>query len=81
MLSHTGARFMLPVDTTRAMHEVSSKHFSSSFRVFDFFQEYEEVIIPPARPVPPRATERLIPVSELDDLAKPCFPVGLRHNN
>ncbi|KAI5826558.1 Sec63-domain-containing protein [Schizophyllum commune Tattone D] len=57
VLSHTGARFMLPVDTTRAMHE-----------------EYEEVIIPPARPVPPRATERLIPVSELDDLAKPCFP-------
>ncbi|KAL1737679.1 P-loop containing nucleoside triphosphate hydrolase protein, partial [Schizophyllum fasciatum] len=57
VLSQMGSRFMLPVDTTRTMHD-----------------EYEEVIIPPARPVPPRATERLIPVFELDDLAKPCFP-------
>lgn len=57
MLSHTGSRYMLPIDTTRIMHE-----------------EYEEVVIPPARPLPPRSTERLIPVSDLDDLAKPCFP-------
>ncbi|KAI9467219.1 Sec63-domain-containing protein [Lactarius psammicola] len=35
---------------------------------------YEEVVIPPAKKVPPRATERLIPVSELDDLAKRSFP-------
>ncbi|KAF5393646.1 hypothetical protein D9757_000135 [Collybiopsis confluens] len=37
-------------------------------------EEYEEVIIPPARPVPPRQTERLVPVAELDHLAKGCFP-------
>ncbi|THV08678.1 Sec63-domain-containing protein [Dendrothele bispora CBS 962.96] len=37
-------------------------------------EEYEEVIVPPARPVPPKSTERLIPVSELDQLCKGCFP-------
>ncbi|KAI0306975.1 Sec63-domain-containing protein [Multifurca ochricompacta] len=34
---------------------------------------YEEVVVPPARNVPPRATERVIPVSELDDLARQSF--------
>ncbi|ESK97545.1 activating signal cointegrator 1 complex subunit 3 [Moniliophthora roreri MCA 2997] len=38
------------------------------------YEEYEEVIVPPAKPVPPRETERLIPVSGLDRLAKGCFP-------
>ncbi|KAG9002686.1 hypothetical protein FRB94_003721 [Tulasnella sp. JGI-2019a] len=33
-----------------------------------------EVVIPPARPIPPKLTERLIPVSELDELARGCFP-------
>lgn len=33
------------------------------------------MIIPPAKSVPPRTTERLIPVSELDFLARGCFPV------
>ncbi|KAI0638306.1 Sec63-domain-containing protein [Trametes polyzona] len=37
-------------------------------------EDYEEVIIPPARTVPPRALERLIPVSELDPLARGSFP-------
>jgi hypothetical protein len=46
-------------------------HFLSS----PYLQDFEEVIIPPARPVPPRATERLIPVSKLDPLAKGSFPV------
>jgi hypothetical protein len=40
------------------------------------FQKYEEVIVPPAIPVPPKVTERLIPISELDPLAKGCFPVS-----
>ncbi|KAH9002313.1 Sec63 Brl domain-containing protein [Lactarius hatsudake] len=35
---------------------------------------YEEVVIPPAKKIPPRATERLISVHELDDLAKHSFP-------
>lgn len=35
---------------------------------------YEEVVIPPAKTIPPRATERLIPVNKLDELAKRCFP-------
>lgn len=33
--------------------------------------------IPPARAVAPRATERLITVSELDSLARGSFPVSL----
>ncbi|KAL7282501.1 hypothetical protein ACG7TL_003972 [Trametes sanguinea] len=37
-------------------------------------EDYEEVVIPPARTVPPRASERLISVSELDPLAKGSFP-------
>lgn len=42
------------------------------------FKDYEEITIPPARATPPRATERLIPVSELDALAKGSFPVCFR---
>ncbi|KAH8118593.1 Sec63-domain-containing protein [Phellopilus nigrolimitatus] len=38
------------------------------------YEDYEEVIIPPARPIPPRANERLVPVSELDDLCRSSFP-------
>lgn len=38
-------------------------------------QEYEEVIIPPARVIPPRKSERLILVNELDELARGSFPV------
>ncbi|OCH90702.1 Sec63-domain-containing protein [Obba rivulosa] len=37
-------------------------------------EDYQEVVIPPARPVPPRVTERLIPVKELDPLSKGSFP-------
>ncbi|KZP00099.1 Sec63-domain-containing protein [Calocera viscosa TUFC12733] len=37
-------------------------------------EEAEEVIIPPAKPVPPRVGERLMPVSELDNLARGAFP-------
>ncbi|KAF8528771.1 Sec63-domain-containing protein [Hysterangium stoloniferum] len=35
---------------------------------------WEEVTIPPARPVPPQTSERLIPVTELDGLARGSFP-------
>ncbi|KAH7887857.1 Sec63-domain-containing protein [Phlebopus sp. FC_14] len=38
------------------------------------YEDYEEVIIPPAKVVPPRESERLIPVSELDGLVKGSFP-------
>ncbi|TBU58370.1 Sec63-domain-containing protein [Dichomitus squalens] len=37
-------------------------------------EEYEEVTVPPAKVVPPRASERLISVAELDPLAKGSFP-------
>lgn len=38
------------------------------------YEEYEEIIIPPAKVVPPRTSERLILVNELDDLARGSFP-------
>ncbi|KLO19819.1 Sec63-domain-containing protein [Schizopora paradoxa] len=57
ILSDTGKKYLLPIDTIRTMHE-----------------EYEEVVIPPAKPVPPRYSERLILVDELDDMCKPSFP-------
>ncbi|KAF8165208.1 Sec63 Brl domain-containing protein [Crassisporium funariophilum] len=37
------------------------------------YEEYEEVIIPPAKPIPPMTAERLISVSELDPLVKGSF--------
>ncbi|KAF8558857.1 Sec63-domain-containing protein [Imleria badia] len=38
------------------------------------YEDYEEVVIPPAKTVPPREYERLILVSELDELARGSFP-------
>ncbi|TFY72750.1 hypothetical protein EVG20_g272 [Dentipellis fragilis] len=38
-------------------------------------ETYEEVVIPPSKPVPPRVSERLITVAELDPLARGAFPV------
>ncbi|KAF8812579.1 Sec63-domain-containing protein [Phlegmacium glaucopus] len=43
-------------------------------------EEYEEVIIPAAKPIPPRAEERLILISELEELVKGCF-TGYRSLN
>ncbi|KAK7049628.1 putative steryl acetyl hydrolase mug81 [Paramarasmius palmivorus] len=60
ILSHTGQKYMLPLGTERIPPR--EEH------------EYEEVIVPPAKVVPPKASERSIPVSELDRLAQGCFP-------
>ncbi|KAJ8086483.1 putative steryl acetyl hydrolase mug81 [Marasmius tenuissimus] len=38
------------------------------------YEDHEEVVVPPAKPVPPRSHERLVPVSDLDPLARGCFP-------
>ncbi|ORY31658.1 Sec63 Brl domain-domain-containing protein [Naematelia encephala] len=35
---------------------------------------YEEVTIPPSKPLPPKRTERPIKISELSPLARGCFP-------
>ena len=48
----------------------------SSQPVSYFLQDYEEVVIPPAKTVPPRESERLIPVSALDELARGSFLVS-----
>ena len=76
VLSHLGTRFALPIGTTRVPYDVSIP-LMITFCVHrpDGLQEFEEVTVPPARPVPPRSTERLIPVSELEDLARGSFPV------
>jgi len=39
-----------------------------------FQEDYEEVTVPPAKPVPPRQTERLISVKELDEICRGSFP-------
>lgn len=65
---------MLPLGTTRKDHEVRLCFTSIDVYCLNYLQDYEEVVIPPAKPVPPRETERLIPVSELDPLAKGSFP-------
>ena len=62
----------------RCMRSDSFISFPFTFVLTQRLQEYEEVIIPPARPVPPRLTERLVPIAELDGLARGCFPVNLK---
>ncbi|EIW82415.1 Sec63-domain-containing protein [Coniophora puteana RWD-64-598 SS2] len=37
-------------------------------------EDYVEVILPAARPIPPRTAERSVLISELDELAKGSFP-------
>ncbi|KAJ7638696.1 Sec63 Brl domain-containing protein [Roridomyces roridus] len=56
------------------LSQFGSKYMLPMGTVRDMDEQFEEVIIPPARPVPPRVTERLIPVSELDPLARGSFP-------
>lgn len=41
----------------------------------------EEVTIPPAKQAPPKLAERLIPVTELEPLARASFPVGFLRMN
>lgn len=75
VLSQYGSKYMLPIGTTRQDYDVSFGEFISVQPVLYVLQDYEEVIIPPAKTVPPRESERLIPVSELDELARGSFPV------
>ncbi|EIW72173.1 hypothetical protein TREMEDRAFT_70643 [Tremella mesenterica DSM 1558] len=35
---------------------------------------YEEVVVPPNKPIPPRGSERPVRINELPPLAKGCFP-------
>lgn len=44
------------------------------------YEDYLEVIVPPAKSVLPRPSERLVSVSDLDELAKGSFP-GYTHLN
>ena len=79
VLSHLGTKYLLPINTERRKHEVTS--LVIIFEVHELIirtvlKEYEEVIVPPARAVPPRETEHLITVSELDDLCGGSFPVN-----
>lgn len=67
---------MLPMGTTREYREACILESRLSRCLILFRQECEEVTIPPAKAVPPRVNERLIPVVDLDGLAKGAFPVG-----
>ncbi|PFH52850.1 hypothetical protein AMATHDRAFT_1892 [Amanita thiersii Skay4041] len=37
-------------------------------------EDYEEFVVPPAKLVPPKDTERIVPISELNYLVRGCFP-------
>ncbi|KNZ73815.1 Putative helicase mug81 [Termitomyces sp. J132] len=56
------------------LSQFGSKYMLPIGTVRDMHEEYEEVIVPPAKTVPPKASERLLPVSELEPLAKESFP-------
>lgn len=67
---------MLPLGTTRNDYEVFRTHLKHhGYFHSNIIQDFEEVIVPPTKAVPPREAERLIPVSELPPLAKGSFPV------
>ena len=66
---------MLPLGTTRNAYEVVLPARTGILPSLKCRQDYEEVTVPPASVVPPRKSERLIPVAELDPLAKGSFPV------
>ncbi|KAJ7129808.1 Sec63-domain-containing protein [Mycena epipterygia] len=63
-----------PMSQGNVLSQFGSKYMLPLGTVRQTYEDFEEVIIPPAKPVPPRVTERLIPVSELDPLAKGSFP-------
>ncbi|KAJ6516016.1 Sec63-domain-containing protein [Mycena sanguinolenta] len=63
-----------PMVQGNVLSQFGSKYMLPLGTVRQTYEDFEEVIIPPARPVPPRTNERLIPVSELDPLARGSFP-------
>ncbi|KAF8897419.1 Sec63 Brl domain-containing protein [Infundibulicybe gibba] len=71
------SRPLFSVPAGAAVEALPHVYTSSSIvqgTVRQMHEEFEEVILPPAKSVPPRLNERLIPVPELDVLAKGCFP-------
>ncbi|KAI9513193.1 Sec63-domain-containing protein [Russula earlei] len=68
ILSHSGKKFTLPVGTTQNVRDVREILYSA------IVYYYEEVIVPPPKATPPRTTETLVTVGELDDLARNSFP-------
>jgi antiviral helicase SLH1 len=73
-LSQFGSRYLLPLGTTRVSHDVRTALRTSFHPSIFILQTYEEVTVPPAKTVPPRATEHPIRIQDLDPLAKGCFP-------
>lgn len=42
------------------------------------WQTFEEVIIPPARQIPPKQSEKPVRIADLPPLARGCFPASRR---
>ncbi|EPQ59321.1 Sec63-domain-containing protein [Gloeophyllum trabeum ATCC 11539] len=63
-----------PIVQNNMLSDMGSKYLLPMGTARYDHEEYEEVIIPPAKPVPPNRNERLILVNELDDLARGSFP-------
>ena len=75
VFSQFGSKYALPLGTIRNAYEVTIKRIRASNTDY-FDQVYNEVIVPPAQPMPPRLKERLIPIMELDDIVRRSFLVS-----
>ncbi|KAF5387927.1 hypothetical protein D9615_000311 [Tricholomella constricta] len=62
------------VSQGNVLSQFGSKYMLPMGTVRNLHEEFEEVIIPPVKTVPPKASERLFSVEELDPLARECFP-------
>jgi hypothetical protein len=80
--SSFGTKYLLPLGTTRHYFEVN--HSIETLSCLIHYKDYEEVTVPPAKTVAPRASERPIPVSELPPIARGSFTVislSIQHSN
>jgi antiviral helicase SLH1 len=69
-----GGKFALPMGTTREISDVSSRVLTNTDKKLTR-QTFEEVVIPPGRPIPPRVNEKPVKIADLSPMAKGCFPV------
>ncbi|KAG6837982.1 hypothetical protein H0H93_008376 [Arthromyces matolae] len=56
------------------LSQLGSKYMLPMGTVRKQEDEFEEVIVPPAKTIPPKAGERLLPVNDLEPLARESFP-------
>ncbi len=70
-----GGRFALPLGTKREISDVSRSKIAWGKAKFSR-QTFEEVTIPPTKPIPQKRNERPVRIADLPPMAKGCFPVS-----